>query len=128
LIGWPRKYSPSAETEVPCCVHKKVLLDAVLGQKNPIYSKSTYPVVLRSVLSSDRRTGLVCQVVIVIYLLTLSVSRTWNCRWQDSGERGIVKDFETSDSCQIKVLFRNVCGNTEESHEKLWSVTATPVC
>lgn len=67
-------------------------------------------------------------VIFVIYLMTLSVSRTVFCRWQDNGERRIVKDFEASGRCQLKLLSRNVCGGTEESHEKLWSVTATPVC
>lgn len=60
--------------------------------------------------------------------MTLSVSRAVFCRWEDNGERWIVKNFEASVHCRIKVLSRNVCGGTEESHEKFWCVTATPVC
>jgi len=87
-----------------------------------IHSTSIYPVGLRSTLSSDRRTGLPGGYFFVIYLMTLSVSRTVFCRWQDNGERWIVKDFEASGPCKIEVLSWNVCGGTEESREKLWSV------
>ena len=109
--------------KVHCFVHKKLLLDAVLGQKNPLYLDIPCWSKIHCIFRSPYR-GL----FFVIYLMTLSVSRILFCRWQHNDERWIVKDFEASGRYQIKVLSRNVCGGAEESHEKLWSVTATPVC
>lgn len=70
---------------IHCCVHKKLLLDAVLGQKNPLYLDipcwSKIHCIFRSPYVPAR--GL----FFVIYLMTLSVSWAVFCRWQDNGER-----------------------------------------
>jgi len=112
--------------KVHCCVHKELLLDAVLGQKNPLFLDVPCWSKIHCIFRSPYRPAR--WLFFVIYLMTLSVSRTVFSRWQDNGERWIVKDFEASGRCQMKLLSRNFCLGTEESNEKLWSVTATPVC